>query len=159
MSKVTPLNLRTPECVIGDGVSIQRSSYDPDPMAILLPRSSCLRDLEYPMLGLSPCELSSPRDLSISATYPPQMDGSWSSRHFATSRVLALRRPLTPSSQSFYSRNSYIRCATYLLVDSCGPHRSRSRRDIAYHDFATPFAILQSFNPQNPNMRIHEQIR
>jgi hypothetical protein len=47
---------------------IQQSSYDPDPTAILLPRSSCFHDLEYPMFGLSPCELQSSRDLSISAT-------------------------------------------------------------------------------------------
>jgi hypothetical protein len=72
-----------------------------DPTVLLRPRSngypssrsSRLRDLEYPMFGLSPCELLSSRDLSISATCPPQMDGSWSSRHFAASRVLALRDP------------------------------------------------------------------
>jgi hypothetical protein len=36
---------------------------------------SRLHNLEHPTLGLSPCELSSSRDPSISATCPPQMDG------------------------------------------------------------------------------------
>jgi hypothetical protein len=118
MSKVAPLNLRTPECAIGDRV--------PDPTILLRPRSNgspsflaprvfatwsnqCLgshpanfrvheisRSLPPVLLrwtapsplvasplatwstnfGLLPCEPPSSRDLSISATCPPRMDGS-----------------------------------------------------------------------------------
>jgi hypothetical protein len=82
-----PMN---PECTIGDGV--------PDPMVLLRPRSngdsssrsSCLHNLEHPMFGLSPYELPSLRDLSISATCSPQMDGSWSSRLFIVHEVEGL---------------------------------------------------------------------
>jgi hypothetical protein len=61
-----------------------------DPTVLLRPgsngyspsRFSRPRDLEYPIFGLSPCELPSSRDLSISATCPSQMDGSDRSRDF-----------------------------------------------------------------------------
>ena len=55
-----------------------------DPTVLLRPRSNrypfssllASRDLEYQLLGPLPCEPPSSRDPWISATCPPQMDGS-----------------------------------------------------------------------------------
>jgi hypothetical protein len=69
-----PVNLRMHDT--REEALIQWSSYDLDPMVILAPCDFATRDLEHPTLGLSPCEPPSSRDPLISATCPPQTDGS-----------------------------------------------------------------------------------
>jgi len=124
-----------------------------------LPRSWNLCDLEYPRFGLSPCELPSSWDLSISATYPPYMDGSWSSCHSTTSCVFMLHDPwhqvLIPSTHEIPTCD----VPPIHLLTLVAPHYFHSHWGTAFHDFSISVASLQSFKPRNPNMRIHAYIQ